>query len=198
MAPHLYFRYLGWQRVIFVIRGTCVAALAIFVATFAVAAPQPPPRDAVPILAVPVPLTFSDLSDLLAYIAQSRGLGSANDPELSREIGSGSSVQQLHDYSSDPILVVKADLLDHNGKSRLRSPNGNYPFYVARATPDHLVLMGMMFGTVYSSHLEGKQLHFEMQLNTSEHTTRAMSFLVDDNALVNLSAPLPPALSLAK
>ena len=149
-------------------------------------------------LAVPVPLTFSDLSDLFAYVAQSRGLGRSSDAELSREIASSSSVQQLHDYSTDPILVVKADLLDHNGMSRLRSPNGNYPFYVLRSTPTQLVLLGMMFGTAYTAHLDAKQLHFEMQLNTGPHKTRALSFLVDEDALINLSAPLPPALSRAK
>jgi hypothetical protein len=177
------------------IRGTCIAAFAVLVTTFAVAAPPERP-DAGPLLAMPVPQTFPDLSYLFAYIAQSRGLGRSSDSELSREIASSSAVEQLHDYSADPILVVKADLLDHNGNSRLRSPNGNYPFYVLRATPSQLVLLGMMFGTAYSVHLDAKQLHFEMRLNTGRHTTKAMSFLVDENALVNLSAPsLGPLLS---
>jgi hypothetical protein len=184
------------------IRGICMAAVAALVANCAVAAPPSAAGPLggypnVPMLAVPVPLTFSDLSDLFAYVAQSRGLGRASDAELSREIASSSSVQQLRDYSTDPILVVKADLLDHNGASRLRSPNGNYPFYVLRATPTSLVLMGMMFGTAYRSHFEGKQLHFEMQLNTSPHSSKAMSYLVDEDVLINLSAPLPPALSSA-
>jgi hypothetical protein len=194
------------------IRTICVAALAGLVANVAVAQlpPEVPapavPRSApplggrpdVPTLAVPIPQTFSDLSDLFAYVAQTRGLGRWSDAELSREIASSSSVQYLHDDSTDPILVVKADLLDHDGQSRLRSPNGNYPFYVLRSTPTQLVLLGTMFGTSYRAHLEGKQLHFEMQLNTSPHKTKALSFLVDEDALINLSAPLPPALSLAK
>ena len=177
------------------IRGTCIAALAALVTTFAVAA-APERPDAGPILAMPVPETFPDLSYVFAYIAQTRGLGSSSDSELSREIASSSAVEQLHDYSADPILVIKADLLDHNGNSRLRSPNGNYPFYVLRATSSHLVLLGMMFGTAYRVHLDGRQLHFEMRLNTSQKTTKAMSFLVDENVLVNLSAPsLGPLLS---
>jgi hypothetical protein len=170
------------------IRGTCIATLAVLGASSAVAAPPERP-DAGPILAVPVLETFPDLSYLFAYIAHSRGLGSASDSELSREIASSSSVEQLHDYAADPILVVKADLLDHDGNSRLRSPNGNYPFYVLRATASHLVLLGVMFGTGYEVHLQGMQLHFEMRLNTAQHTTKALSFLVDENALVNLSAP---------
>jgi hypothetical protein len=186
---------LGWQRVMHMIRGTCTAALAVLLSSFATAAPQERP-DAGPMLAMPVPETFPDLSYLFAYIAHSRGLGSSSDSELSREIAASSAVEQLHDYSADPILVVKADLLDHIGNSRLRSPNGNYPFYVLRAESSHLVLLGMMFGTTYSVHLEGRQLHFEMRLNTGRQTTRAMSFLVDENVLVNLSAPSPgPLLS---
>lgn len=177
------------------IRGTCVAALAALVANFAVAAP-PHRLDTGPVLAVPIPETFPDLSYLFAYVAHSRGVGSANDSELTQEIASSSAVDELHDYSADPILVVKADLLDHAGNSRLRSPNGNYPFYVLRATSNSFVLLGVMFGTAYSTYLDGKQLHFEMQLNTSQHTTKTMSFVVNDDALVNLSAP-PPALLLS-
>jgi hypothetical protein len=144
-------------------------------------------------LAVPVPQTFPDLSHLFAYVAQSRGVGSANDSELSREIASSSSVEQLHDYSADSILVVKADLLDHDGNSRLRSPNGNYPFYVLRATSNSLVLLGVMFGATYSTHLDERRLHFEVQLNTGVDMTKTMSFVVDEDGLVNLSAP-PTAL----
>jgi hypothetical protein len=178
------------------IRNIFLAVFAVLVASLAVAAQLGRP-EAGPTLAVPVLQTFPDLSYLFAYVAQSRGVGSANDSELSQQIASSSSVEQLRDYMADPILVVKADLLDHNGRSRLRSLNGNYPFYVLRATADSLVLLGTMFGTAYSAHLDEKQLHFEVQLNTGQHTTKTMSFLVDENALVNLSAP-PPARLLSQ
>jgi len=40
------------------------------------------------------------------------------------------------------FAVVKVELLNDDGSSRMRSKYGNYPFYVVRETPSGLVLLG--------------------------------------------------------
>ncbi len=141
-----------------------------------------------PLAVNPVPRVFSDLNDLFGFVAHTRGVGNADDPALVRQISAGSSVTTLHDGSNGPVLVVKANLRDRDGSSRLRSPNGNYPFYVLRSTPSGLVLLGTMFGTDYTSHFDGRALRFEMKLNTAPGKNRTLSFQVEQNSLVNLSA----------
>ena len=179
------------------IRRAFVPALSILIANAAFAFGSPLGiRHTAAIVPAPITITFSDLSDLYGYIAQSRGLGARNDSELAKRIAASSRVVQVHDGSADPILVIKADVLDQGGHSRLRSSNGNYPFYVLRVTEDRLVLLGTMFGADYRHRLDGRQLRFEVRLRTGPHTTKAMTFLVDGTRLVNLSAPpLPPIAS---
>lgn len=172
------------------IRGAFVPALSILIANVAFAVG--PPLGARPssvVVPVPITISFADLSDLYGYIAQTRGLGDRNDTNLSKRIAARSRVARLHDGSAGPILVIKADVLDESGHSRLRSADGNYPFYVLRITDKRLVLLGMMFGTGYRYRLDGRQLHFDVRLNTGARKPRALSFLVDGNRLVNLSAP---------
>lgn len=173
------------------IRGAFVPALSILIANaaFALGPPQGVMPSAVVVPVVPITTTFQDLSDLYGYIAQTRGLGGRNDTELAKRISASSRIAWLHDGSADPILVIQADVLDENGHSRLRSSDDNYPFYVLRVNHKRLVLLGLMFGTGYTHRLDGSQLHFQVKLNTGPRTTKALSFLVEGNRLVNLSAP---------
>ncbi len=137
---------------------------------------------------LPPPIVFADLPEFFAFVAHSRGLGDAGDPAVPRQMSAASSVQRFHDRSRDRILVIKADLHSPDGSSRLRSPTGNYPLYVLRSTSRGLILLGTMFGTGYTAHFDGRELQFQVKLNTAAGKSRALSFRVDRNSLTNLSA----------
>ncbi len=168
-----------------------VTATLLVVASAALAAPTDEVAPHVLPLQRILPLqrTFPDLSYLFGFIAEAQGLGKANDWDLSRRISASSSERRLRDHSVDPIIVVKADLRGADGKSRLRSPTGNYPFYVLRSTRGGFVLLGEMYGRGYAAHFDGRVLRFKVKLSTGPDRARALSYVVDRNSLVNLSAP---------
>lgn len=132
--------------------------------------------------------TFQSYAQLFAWIASDRGLGDPLDQKLLGQIQADSYIDHVSDRAG-PILVVRAELIGPDGRSRARSPAGNSPFYVLRQTGRGMVLLGRMFGLTYTSHWSGRSLDFDVQLQRSTAGTVQMHFRVKDNTLVNLSPP---------
>ena len=137
----------------------------------------------------PYPTEFQDYSQLFARILADRGLGRWFDESLLQRIQADSRIDRVHDRSPEPIDVVRVDLRNPDGTSRVRSKNGDFPFYVLRETPKGLVLMGQMFGCAYRSYNRGQHLEFRVEQHLSVNKTTKMRFRVEDNVLVDLSAP---------
>ena len=137
----------------------------------------------------PGQVAFDSYSQLFTWIAAERNLGDPFDESLVRQIQADSSVDHVHDRSSDPIAIVRVELLNGAGTSRAGSEDGNYPFYVLRETQKGLVLMGRMFGRTYRSSIRGRNLEFHVELHRSADKVVQMRFRVEDNTLLNLSAP---------
>ena len=148
-------------------------------------APPPPEGISLP------PMEFPDYSRLFARIVADRGLGRAFDASLVQRIQADSRIDRVRDRSPEPIVVVRVDLRDPDGTSRVRSENGDFPFYVLRETPKGLVLMGRMFGSVYRSYIMGQDLEFRVEQHLSGKKAVTLRFRVEDDVLVNLSAPNP-------
>ena len=136
----------------------------------------------------PYPTEFQDYSQLFARILADRGLGRWDESLLQR-IQADSRIDRLHDRSPAPIDVVRVDLRNPDGTSRVRSKNGDFPFYVLRETPKGLVLIGQMFGSTYQSYIKGQHLEFRIEQHLSVNKTVKVRFRVEDDVLVNLSAP---------
>lgn len=139
--------------------------------------------------ASPYPTEFQDYSQLFARILMDRGLGRWFDESLLERIQADSRIDRVHDRSPEPIDVVRVDLRNPDGTSRVRSLNGDFPFYVLRETPKGLVLMGRMFGSAYRSYIRGQHLEFRVEQHLSVNKTTKMRFRVEDDVLVDLSAP---------
>ena len=137
----------------------------------------------------PYPIEFQDYPQLFARIVADRGLGRWFDESLVQRIQADSRIERVHDRSPEPIEVVRVDLRDPDGTSRVRSGNGDFPFYVLRETPKGLVLMGQMFGSGYRSYIKGRHLEFRVEQHLSLNKTTQMRFRVVDEVLVDLSAP---------
>jgi hypothetical protein len=153
----------------------------------------PAPQRTLPLVGplVPVPQpTFHSLAELFSWIAVDRRLGDGADQALLAQLQADSRVEHLRDGAAQPVTVVRVDLLNADGTSRARSPDGNYTFYVLRETPGGMQLLGRMFGWRYDSHLADRHLEFEVELHISSSKTVPMHFRVTDGALENLS-PLP-------
>ena len=142
-----------------------------------------------PSLTPQVPQIFEDYSSLYARIAADRRLGSPYAEGVIGNLKAHSSVEHFRDGSASPIAVVKVELLNDDGSSRTRSKYGNYPLYVVRETPSGLVLMGVMFGRSYRSPANGTRREFFVEQHRSAVRVVQMHFRVEDNRLVNLSAP---------
>ena len=147
---------------------------------------QAPPRG---IYSPPYPTEFQDYSQLFARIVADRSLSRWFDESLVQRIRADSRIDRVHDRSPEPIDVVRVDLRNPDGTSRVRSENGDFPFYVLRETPKGLVLMGQMFGSAYRSYIRGQHLEFRVEQHLSVNKTVKMCFRVEDDVLVNLSAP---------
>lgn len=158
------------------------ATLMLVAVGLVAASPSVPARGLMQII-------LRDYSDLYAWMVEDRRLGSPHDEDLLRNLQAHSSVEHFQHGSSDPIAVVKLELLNDDGTSRTRSKYGNYPFYVVRETPRGLVLMGKMFGGTYRSTLVGGKREFFVELHRSAARVAQMHFRVEDGKLVNLSAP---------
>ena len=137
----------------------------------------------------PYPTEFQDYSQLFARILADRGLGRWFDESLLQRIQDDSQIDRVHDRSPEPIDVVRVDLRNPDGTSRVRSNNGDFPFYVLRETPKGLVLMGQMFGSAYLSYNTGQHLEFRVEQHLAVNKATKMRFRVVDDVLVDLSAP---------
>jgi len=174
---------------------TLVAASAV--AGTAWADPAINPFQAPPQAIAPQPIEFPDYSRLFARIVADRGLGRAFDESLVQRIQADSRIDRVRDRSPEPIVVVRVDLRNSDGTSRVRSENGDFPLYVLRETPKGLVLMGEMFGSAYRSYIRGQHLEFRVERHLSDNKPIEMRFRVEDNMLVNLSVPNPKWLPMA-
>lgn len=161
-----------------------VAASAVPAPSWADPAPNP-----FQTLPPPYPTEFQDYPQLFARILVDRGLGGWFDNSLLQRIQADSRIDRVHDRSPGTIDVVRVDLRNPDGTSRLRSKDGDFPFYVLRETPTGLVLIGRMFGSAYRSYLKGQQLEFQVEQHLSVNKTTKTLFRIEDGVLVDLSAP---------
>ena len=167
----------------------CMVLTVVAASTVSAASWPDPPVNPFQTLPSPYPTEFQDYSQLFARIVADRGLGRAFDESLVQRIQADSRIDRVHDRSPEPIDVVRVDLRDPDGTSRVRSKNGVFPFYVLRETPKGLVLMGQMFGSAYRSYIRGQHLEFRVEQHLCVNKTTKMRFRVEDNVLVDLSAP---------
>ena len=165
---------------------TVVAASAVAAASWADPAINPFQTLPSP---YPYPTEFQGYSQLFARILADRALSRWLDESLLQRIQADSRIDRVHDRSPEPIVVVRVDLRNPDGTSRVRSKNGDFPFYVLRETPKGLVLMGRMFGSTYRSYIRGQHLEFRVEQHLSVNKTTKMRFRVEDDLLVDLSAP---------
>ena len=163
---------------------TLIAASAVAATSWA--APAINPFQTLP---SPYPTEFQGYSQLFARILADRALSRWLDESLLQRIQADSRIDRVHDRSPEPIDVVRVDLRNPDGSSRVRSKNGDFPFYVLRETPKGLVLMGQMFGSAYGSYMRGGHLEFRVEQHLSVNKTTKMRFRVEDDVLVDLSAP---------
>ena len=140
-------------------------------------------------LPAPYPTEFQDYSQLFARFLTDRGLGRWFDESLLQRIQADSRIDRVHDRSPEPIDVVRVDLRNPDGSSRVRSKNGDFPLYVLRETPKGLVLLGQMFGSAYRSYTKGQHLEFQVEQHLAANKSTKMRFRVEDDVLVNLSVP---------
>lgn len=146
-----------------------------------------------PIFGVASSVRFHSQEELFSWVAIERQLGDPADSKLLAKLAAGSRIEHLRD-SSSAITVVQLGLRDAHSNSLVRSPEGNYYYYVLRDTADGQLLLGRMYGQGYSSHLNDGSLEFEVKLHRSPQETVHMRFRAGDTALVNLTAPPSRAL----
>ena len=139
--------------------------------------PIPPPAGTV----------FPNYQQLFGYIAAATGLGKNDDAELAQRLNSSSSIDHLHDYSGESILVVKPELLATNDTSRVRSAKGNYRFFVFRDTGMGYMLLGEMEGRSYKWSIPNRHLQFQVSATTQNHRTTSDRYEVNTFYLVNLT-----------
>jgi hypothetical protein len=139
--------------------------------------------------APPYPTEFPNYSQLFARILADRGLGEWLDESLLQRIQADSRIDRVHDRSPEPIDVVRVDLRNPDGTSRVRTKTGDFPFYVVRETPKGLVLIGQMFGSTYRSYITRQHLEFRVEQHLCVNRTTETRFRVEDDVLVDLSAP---------
>ena len=140
-------------------------------------------------LAPQYPTEFQDYSQLFARILADRGLARWLDESLMQRIQADSRIDRVHDRSPEPIVVIRVELRNPDGTSRVRTKTGDFPFYVLRETPRGLVLMGQMFGSTYRSYVTRQHLEFRVEQHLAGNKTTKKRFRVEDDMLVDLSAP---------
>ena len=165
-------------------------ALTVVAASAASATSWPDPAiNPFQTLTSPYPTEFQDYPQLFARILADRGLSRWLDESLLQRIQADSRIDRVHDRSPEPIDVVRVDLRNPDGTSRVRSKNGDFSFYVLRVTPKGLVLMGQMSGNAYRSYIRGQHLEFRVEQHLSVNKATKMRFRVENDMLVDLSAP---------
>ena len=149
--------------------------------------PVPPHGDTSSARPGPAGKLFPDYQQLFGYVAAETGLGEADDRELAQRLSSSSSIDHLHDYSGESIIVVKPELLGTDDKSRVQSVLGNYPFFVFREMNDGYVLLGEMEGRSYEWGIPNRHLQFVMIASAPNHRTTSDRYEVNQAYLVNLT-----------
>ena len=165
--------------------GLCVLASASLMLGSAVAQilAMPPapvdPRRQTPLLA--------DETQVFGFIAATLHLGSADDSELIHRLETSSSVDHLHDYRGEAIFAVKPELLDAEGASHVRAPDGNYPFFVFRQSEHGWLLLGQMQGRGYDWSTLTRHLIFNMSVARPHGVASVVRYEVNSAYLVNLT-----------
>jgi hypothetical protein len=169
--------------------GLMLAATGLLITNTAAAQfnPFPPTRDTSSARPGPANKLFPDYQQLFGFIAAETGLGKVDDAELAQRLNSSSSIDHLHDYSGESIIVVKPELLGADDKSRVQSALGNYPFFVFREMNDGYVLLGEMEGRSYEWSIPNRHLQFQMTTTTANHRTTSDRYEVNQAYLVNLT-----------
>ena len=139
------------------------------------------------------PPLFQDYGHFFRYIAASHrpdGMVEAglDEAALARQLAAQSTIEHVLDCPAAPIAVVRAELLNRDGTSRLRSPAGNYLLYVLRETPQGLLLLGRMYGRSYRSKIVGQRLEFDVQREPSGRSEMQQRFRIEGDTLIDLSA----------
>jgi hypothetical protein len=164
-------------RILVLLGLACVISTAIAASTW--------PR---PVIMLPQP-RFESFAQLFAWITADRELGDPFDEHLISKVQADSHIDHVRDRSPEPSAIVRVELLNPDGTSRARSQDGNFAFYVLRESPKGMILMGRMFGRSYEPRMSGRHLEFEVDLQRSARERKTMHFRVEDNTLLNLSAP---------
>jgi len=158
----------------------CFLMLGSAVAQIHAVPPAPvDPRRQTPLLA--------DETQVFGFIAATLHLGSADDSELIHRLETSSSVDHLHDYRGEAIFVVKPELLDPSGASRVRAPDGNYPFFVFRQSEHGWLLLGQMLGRGYDWSTLTRHLIFNMSVARPHGVTSVVRYEVNSAYLVDLT-----------
>lgn len=98
-----------------------------------------------------------------------------------------SSIDHLHDYRGEAILVVKPELRGARGESRTRAADRNYPFFVFRQTEHGWFWLGQMQGTGYEWSTQSRHLVFRMYSEQPGGVQMVVRYEVNSSALVNLT-----------
>ncbi|HEY4211273.1 MAG TPA: hypothetical protein VGM84_07315 [Steroidobacteraceae bacterium] len=130
---------------------------------------------------------LADLPAVFAFIAETTALGKGDDTQLTQRLTATSSIDRLHDYSGESIVVVKPELLGDDGKSRVRSKSGNYPFFVFRETHGGYVPLGQMEGRGYEWSLPNRHLQFLVTASTAARGNAVVRYEVNQAAVVNMT-----------
>lgn len=145
--------------------------------------PVRPPQ--APILVTRPPITLSGEQQSFRFIAHELHLDDSR--EAIQSLRAESSVDHLHDYLGEVILVVKPELLGASGESRIRAADGTYPFFVFRQSEHGWFLLGRMDGKGYEWSTQSRHLVFQMSAEQPGGARTVVRYEVNPSALVNLS-----------
>ena len=136
-----------------------------------------PARGSPAIMLAPIEVSsFATYRDFYAHIAKKRGLAEPEGDLAIGQIESRASIEHLHDYSGDPIVVVKLDA---------PRAGDNSSFFVLREKSDHLCLLGEMKARSYESTTASG--HLEFVLDVGRRVAPAPRYQVDGDFLVDLA-----------
>jgi hypothetical protein len=119
--------------------------------------------------------SFDTLHQFYAHVAKKRGLADPESDGAVAQIKAHASVQHLHDYSGDSIVVVKVDPARADEEAS---------FFVLREKESHLRLLGEMMARSYESSTSSGHLEFVLDLGRVAPPPR---YQVDGNFLINLA-----------
>lgn len=164
-----------------------LAGLGVFLASATYAAPPVwPPQTTLPPIRPMTPAPhLSGEEETFRFIAHELYLDDSS--QAIESMRTESSVDHLHDYRGEVILVVKPELLGVGGRSRTRAADGNYPFFVFRQSENGWFLLGQMQGTGYEWSTQSRHLVFRMSAEQSGGAPTVVRYEVNPSALVNLT-----------